>query len=621
MVIRNMTASFGKLQGDRLELQPGLNFIEAPNESGKSTWCAFLHAMLYGVDSTAREKGGVMPEKVKYAPWSGAPMEGAMELEWQGKDLTLTRKTGQKNAPMREFSAVYTGTGLPVNELTGRSAGELLTGVPEEVFVRSAFIRQGEVAVSGSPELEKRIASLVCTGEEDTSFSDASETLKAWQRKRKRTLERLNQEEMTRQAERSAASELQQARDLAAEQLRQAEQTVAQLREQSDQLRRQQRKDALHQMTENKNRMKQASGEYDAAKQQAEETARRLTVGPFAGMDGARAMERAENDVESARRWEKESRRKFPLPVGILLLLAAVFAALGIFRQPMAFAGAAVCAGAAVGAYQILRKNARQAEEKLHRLLESYGVSDSEGLSALAEEYAADYKAWQRAVARMETAKSVLDREYAKGPEREEAILGALDFETGLSAAASAGRQLKQAEERVSEYRQRLAKLDGKLENTPGGGYEPESNGQRQQLTEEMAAIDLALRTLNEADEEIQRVFAPKLNARASEIFREFTDGAYTAVALDRNFTAQTQTAGAAVTRRAGYLSGGAWDLLYLAVRLAICELVLPADCPIVLDDSLVNLDARRRAAVLDYLKKMAQTRQVIVFACSGTIA
>ena len=75
------------------------------------------------------------------------------------------------------------------------------------------------------------------------------------------------------------------------------------------------------------------------------------------------------------------------------------------------------------------------------------------------------------------------------------------------------------------------------------------------------------------------------------------------------------------MTRRAGYLSGGAWDLLYLAVRLAICELVLPADCPIVLDDSLVNLDARRRATVLDYLKKMAQTRQVIVFACSGTIA
>ena len=30
MVIRNMTASFGKLQGDRLELQPGLNLIEAP---------------------------------------------------------------------------------------------------------------------------------------------------------------------------------------------------------------------------------------------------------------------------------------------------------------------------------------------------------------------------------------------------------------------------------------------------------------------------------------------------------------------------------------------------------------------------------------------------------------
>ena len=35
-----MTATFGKLQGRSLELGDGLNIIEAPNETGKSTWCA-----------------------------------------------------------------------------------------------------------------------------------------------------------------------------------------------------------------------------------------------------------------------------------------------------------------------------------------------------------------------------------------------------------------------------------------------------------------------------------------------------------------------------------------------------------------------------------------------------
>ena len=124
MIIKSLTGSFGKLRGETLELHPGLNVIEAPNESGKSTWCAFIQAMLYGVDSTAREKGGVLPAKVRYAPWSGAPMEGRMDIDWNGDAVTITRTTAQKSAPMRDFSAVYSGTGLPVPGLTGPSAGE-----------------------------------------------------------------------------------------------------------------------------------------------------------------------------------------------------------------------------------------------------------------------------------------------------------------------------------------------------------------------------------------------------------------------------------------------------------------------------------------------------------------
>ena len=46
MRIYEMTATFGKLEHDTLPLRPGLNIIPAPNEWGKSTWCAFLMAML-----------------------------------------------------------------------------------------------------------------------------------------------------------------------------------------------------------------------------------------------------------------------------------------------------------------------------------------------------------------------------------------------------------------------------------------------------------------------------------------------------------------------------------------------------------------------------------------------
>ena len=46
MKIYSMTATFGKLAHEKLTLEPGLNIIDAPNEWGKSTWCAFLVTML-----------------------------------------------------------------------------------------------------------------------------------------------------------------------------------------------------------------------------------------------------------------------------------------------------------------------------------------------------------------------------------------------------------------------------------------------------------------------------------------------------------------------------------------------------------------------------------------------
>ena len=58
MIVRKMTASFGVLQNRTLELSPGLNIIEAPNEYGKTTWCAFLRAMLYGIDTAQRGRAG-----------------------------------------------------------------------------------------------------------------------------------------------------------------------------------------------------------------------------------------------------------------------------------------------------------------------------------------------------------------------------------------------------------------------------------------------------------------------------------------------------------------------------------------------------------------------------------
>ena len=77
MEIRKMTATFGRLQNQSLSLQPGLNCIYAPNESGKSTWSHFLRIMLYGLNTRDR---GTLADKNRFAPWSGSAMRGHMDL-------------------------------------------------------------------------------------------------------------------------------------------------------------------------------------------------------------------------------------------------------------------------------------------------------------------------------------------------------------------------------------------------------------------------------------------------------------------------------------------------------------------------------------------------------------
>ena len=175
MDFQHIEATFGKLEHRSLSFSKGLNIIEAPNESGKSTLLAFLRVMLYGFPPRER---GALADKNRYAPWSLSPMRGTLALTCQKGDITLQRDTARANSPMGRFSAVYTGSGEAVDGLTAADCGETLLGVPCEVYERSAFIRQSSLTVDASAELERRIAALITTGEEGQSFSEASAALK-----------------------------------------------------------------------------------------------------------------------------------------------------------------------------------------------------------------------------------------------------------------------------------------------------------------------------------------------------------------------------------------------------------------------------------------------------------
>ena len=177
MRIYKMTATFGKLEHETLTLEPGLNIITAPNEWGKSTWCAFLMAMLYGLDTRAKTTKTALADKERYQPWSGSPMSGRIDLNWNGRDITIERAT-RRRVPLGEFKAYETESGLPVEELTAANCGQTLLGVEQTVFRRAGFIRFSDLPVTQDEALRRRLNALVTTGDDSGSADRLAASLK-----------------------------------------------------------------------------------------------------------------------------------------------------------------------------------------------------------------------------------------------------------------------------------------------------------------------------------------------------------------------------------------------------------------------------------------------------------
>ncbi len=177
MRIYSMTATFGKLSHQTLTLKPGLNVIHAPNEWGKSTWCAFLVAMLYGIDTRERTTQTTLADKERYAPWSGEPMSGRMDLNWNGRDITIERRTKGRSI-FGDFRAYETQSGLDVPQLTAANCGEVLLGVEKSVFTRCAFLRLTDLPVTQDESLRRRLNALVTTGDENDAADALAQKLK-----------------------------------------------------------------------------------------------------------------------------------------------------------------------------------------------------------------------------------------------------------------------------------------------------------------------------------------------------------------------------------------------------------------------------------------------------------
>lgn len=131
-------------------------------------------------------------------------------------------------------------------------------------------------------------------------------------------------------------------------------------------------------------------------------------------------------------------------------------------------------------------------------------------------------------------------------------------------------------------------------------------------------AMTLALEAINSASGQLRRGFTPALRAEAQKLLTVFTDGELDQIGISDDFALSAQFDGA--TRPAALLSGGTRDAVYLAVRFALTRLLCRDELPpLLLDESLTQLDDRRAGHVLDILGGWCRAGgQCLLFTCHG---
>ena len=695
MKIYSMTATFGKLEHQTLKLNPGLNVISAGNEWGKSTWCAFLAAMLYGLDTRAKSTRNALADKERFAPWSGAPMSGRIELNWNGRDITIERST-KGRVPMGEFLAYDTRSGMTIGELNGQNCGEKLLGVERSVFLRSGFIRFSDLNITDDEALRRRLNNLVTTGDENSAADGLGDQLRELKNKiRHNRTGLLPQAEAEKERLEASLQEMQRLEARNDEILRQMDEVEdwrMALENHRDALAYSDSLDDARRVASAEENWQESKSRYDDLQVLCNALADRETAQEQ--MDEIRRLEDRQRDLhrqlqelpeveqpakihEAFANMNPETARvQAHMDVMKYTRISGKRDYWGIFGLVLALAGVVwlmyhlvpglICG--ALGLVFVIRGmvvRMRHVKE-LVNLEEKYATDDTEQWLQLAENYALEMERYQRDIEEREAHRQDLERQTVElkdeirdfteeqGLElcrrdwegvlstwdaRDEALRVMRTAQDHFQALKTMARQARAPEfhdrlthseaytarllEEAFTNRQRLENLQGQCRgNMEALGSKREMmdqldtvNNRIRELEKTYSALTLAQETLAQATADLQRRFAPRIAQRAGELMTRMTDGRYDRLTIGDDLSLRAGAQMEDTLREALWRSDGTVDQLYLALRLAVAEELLP-NGPLVLDDALVRFDDKRLEAAMNILKDEAQDRQVLLFTC-----
>lgn len=632
--------AYGKFQNKTLELEDGINIIYGKNEAGKSTLMSFIRAMLYGF--TGRGASVSSNERRKYIPWNQSTMAGEMDITTDdGSKIKLQRESG-KTAGVDKLSAfdMQSGEQFEYDPLTQ-------IGLGEEAFMKTLYIRQLSTAISGEDEeISSKLINLTYSGEEDVSYHKASQMLQAEMKKYRalrgdggiiRELEEkisaLNSELASAEHTRAEAFGLLERKRVLTGEIENYRGKLAELGRHKEEG---QRKAEFDKLADAEKLVTFFYEEIKAVEKELTEVKKELAeMSAFETEPGEIIF----NPIQKTQEYEEKSgvleasyksARVWKWVCLTLALLSAGAAALSVY----ALSGTLLF----LALFAVFTSSAAKKKRAYDELLEKINSLKSENeqvLEALKKYNAADVKDYTEKRTlynkKKQKAESLADKistfeqscviavlDYEKQKER----VGDLKPVEGSYSLSELAEEEQHIREMIEKCVEEKSKIDGVLSERENSRRTPdiiltERAAVSAELDEALLryeALALASDSLDEVFTQMSSDFTPRLNEKASQIISRITKGKYENLFLDKKYSVTMESEGA---HSLAYFSSGTNDQVYMAVRLAVADILFGTGKPIFIDDGFLQYDEGRESATLEYLMELAKKgQQIIIFSC-----
>jgi len=129
-------------------------------------------------------------------------------------------------------------------------------------------------------------------------------------------------------------------------------------------------------------------------------------------------------------------------------------------------------------------------------------------------------------------------------------------------------------------------------------------------------AYFIAYKTIESASDNLRSRISPRLGEYATALMGIMTDKKYTGFDISNGLEV-TYTDQSGVQRRVDFLSGGTRDLAYIAVRMALIDMLYTEKPPVIFDESFAHQDNLRARSMMRALKFLGDDGyQSFVFTC-----